>query len=164
LPTEGEVLALGKGRVLREGKNIAILSLGTRLGDALKAADELAARGFPTTVADARFAKPVDTALIEQLARNHEVLITIEEASIGGFSAQVMQHLAWKGLLDSGLKIRPMVMPDVFIDHDSQPKQLAEAGLSSKDIVSVALSAMGVKTPSTRSAPATRSTKLITSR
>ncbi|MEA2743475.1 MAG: 1-deoxy-D-xylulose-5-phosphate synthase, partial [Acetobacteraceae bacterium] len=133
LPTSGEVLTLGKGRVLREGTNIAILSLGTRLSDALKAADELAARGFPTTVADARFAKPVDTALVEQLARNHEVLITIEEASIGGFSAQVMQHLAWKGLLDSGLKIRPMVMPDRFIDHDSQPKQLAEAGLSAKD-------------------------------
>jgi 1-deoxy-D-xylulose-5-phosphate synthase len=158
LPTEGEVLTLGKGRMMREGNNIAILSLGTRLGDALKAADELAARGFPTTVADARFAKPIDTALVEQLARDHEVLITIEEASIGGFSAQVMQHLAWKGLLDSGLKIRPMVMPDLFIDHDSQSKQLAEAGLSAKDIVSVALSAMGVKTPSVRS------TKVITSR
>ena len=147
LPKIGEVLALGKGRVLREGKNIAILSLGTRLGDALKAADELAARGFPTTVADARFAKPIDTVLVEQLARNHEVLITIEEASIGGFSAQVMQHLAWKGLLDSGLKIRPMVMPDWFIDHDSQTKQLIEAGLSAKDIVSVALSAMGIEAP-----------------
>jgi 1-deoxy-D-xylulose-5-phosphate synthase len=158
LPTEGEVLTLGKGRVLREGNNIAILSLGTRLGDALKAADELAARGFPTTVADARFAKPIDTALVEQLARDHEVLITIEEASIGGFSAQVMQHLAWKGLLDSGLKIRPMVMPDLFLDHDSQAKQLAEAGLSAKDIVSVALSAMGVETQDARS------TKVITSR
>ncbi|WP_428492726.1 1-deoxy-D-xylulose-5-phosphate synthase [Rhodopila sp.] len=147
LPKIGEVLALGKGRVLREGKNIAILSLGTRLGDALKAADELAARGFPTTVADARFAKPIDTVLVEQLARNHEVLITIEEASIGGFSAQVMQHLAWKGLLDSGLKIRPMVMPDWFIDHDSQTKQLIAAGLSAKDIVSAALSAMGIAAP-----------------
>jgi 1-deoxy-D-xylulose-5-phosphate synthase len=164
LPTAGEVLTLGQGRVLREGKNIAILSLGTRLGDALKAADELAARGFPTTVADARFAKPIDTALVEQLARNHEVLITIEEAAIGGFSAQVMQHLAWAGLLDSGLKIRPMVMPDLFIDHDSQGKQLVEAGLSAKDIVSVALSAMGVKMPSTRSTSSTRSTKVITSR
>src|ERR1700710_2198576 len=147
LPTKGEILALGKGRVLNEGNNIAILSLGTRLGDALKAADELAARGFPTTVADARFAKPIDTALVEQLARNHEVLITVEEAAIGGFSAQVMQHLAWKGLLDSGLKIRPMVMPDRFIDHDSQPKQLAEAGLSAKDIVAVALLAVGIAVP-----------------
>jgi 1-deoxy-D-xylulose-5-phosphate synthase len=158
LPTEGEVLTLGKGRVLREGSNIAILSLGTRLGDALKAADELAARGFPTTVADARFAKPVDTVLVEQLARDHEVLITIEEAAIGGFSAQVMQHLAWKGLLDTGLKVRPMVMPDLFIDHDSQAKQLAEAGLSAKDIVLVALAAMGIKTQDARS------TKVITSR
>ncbi|WP_428533734.1 1-deoxy-D-xylulose-5-phosphate synthase [Rhodopila sp.] len=163
LPKVGEVLALGKGRVLREGTNIAILSLGTRLGDALKAADELAARGFPTTVADARFAKPIDTLLVERLARNHEVLITIEEASIGGFSAQVMQHLAWKGLLDSGLKIRPMVMPDWFIDHDSQTKQLIEAGLSAKDIVSVALSAMGIETPKV-GAPKVGSTKVGTSR
>jgi 1-deoxy-D-xylulose-5-phosphate synthase len=158
LPEVGEVLPLGKGRLLREGSNIAILSLGTRLADALKAADELAARGFPTTVADARFAKPIDTALIDQLARHHEVLITIEEASIGGFSAQVMQHLAWKGLLDSGLKVRPMVMPDLFIDHDSQPKQLAQAGLSAKDIVAVALSAMGVQAPGANSA------KVITAR
>src|SRR3954447_9030491 len=117
LPTPGEILTLGKGRLIREGNNIAILSLGTRLADALKAADELAARGFPTTVADARFAKPIDTAMVEQLAKNHEVQIIIEEASIGGFSAQVMQHLAWKGLLDHGLKFRPMVMPDAFIDH-----------------------------------------------
>jgi 1-deoxy-D-xylulose-5-phosphate synthase len=158
LPAAGEVLTLGKGRILREGRNIAILSLGTRLGDAFKAADELAARGFPTTVADARFAKPIDTGLVEQLARHHAVLITLEEAAIGGFSAQVMQHLAWKGLLESGLKVRPMVMPDRFIDHDSQPKQLAQAGLSPKDIVAVALSAMGIETP------ATGSTKVSTSR
>ena len=164
LPTAGEILSIGKGRVVREGKNIAILSLGTRLADALKAADELAARGFPTTVADARFAKPIDTALVEQLAKHHEVLITIEEASIGGFSAQVMQHLAWKGLLDSGLKIRPMVMPDAFIDHDSQPKQWAEAGLSARDIVTVALAAMGIETPVVASTPQARSTKIITSR
>ncbi len=143
LPTAGEILTLGKGRLMREGNNIAILSLGTRLGDALKAADELAARGFPTTVADARFAKPIDTALLEQLARHHEVLITIEEGAIGGFSAQVMQHLAWKGLLDSGLKVRPMVLPDRFIDHDSQAKQLAEAGLAVKDIVAAAMAAVG---------------------
>ncbi len=147
LPTEGEVLALGKGRIMREGNNIAILSLGTRLNDALKAADELAARGFPTTVADARFAKPIDTALVEQLARNHEVLITIEEAAIGGFSAQVMHHLAWKGLLDNGLKVRPMVMPDAYIDHESQAKQLIQAGLTAKDIVATALAAVGVQGP-----------------
>ncbi|MFL5282353.1 MAG: 1-deoxy-D-xylulose-5-phosphate synthase [Rhodopila sp.] len=149
LPTQGEILTLGKGWLIREGNNIAILSLGTRLADALKAADELAARGFPTTVADARFAKPIDTAMVEQLAKNHEVLIIIEEASIGGFSAQVMQHLACKGLLDNGLKIRPMVMPDLFIDHNSQPKQLAEAGLSARDIVDVALAAVGIEVPGT---------------
>src|SRR5487761_2410256 len=130
LPARGAVLPLGKGRVLREGKSIAILSLGPRLADALKAADELAARGLPTTVADARFAKPLDTAMIEQLARHHEVLITIEEGTMGGFGAAVMQHLAWKGLLDHGLKIRPMVLPDVYLDHDSQAKQIAAAGLT----------------------------------
>ena len=144
LPARGEVLPLGKGRVLREGKNIAILSLGPRLADAMKAADELAARGLPATVVDARFAKPLDTALIEQLVRHHEVLITIEEGSVGGFSAAVLHHLAWKGLLDRGLKVRPMVLPDVFIDHDSQAKQLAFAKLSAKDIVATALSAIGV--------------------
>jgi len=147
LPSTGEILRLGKGRVIREGHSIAILSLGPRLADALKAADELTARGFPTTVADARFAKPIDTALVEQLARHHEVLITIEEGSIGGFASQVMQHLAWKGLLDRGLKMRPMVLPDKFIDHDSQAKQLAEAGLSVRDIVAAGLGAFGIETP-----------------
>jgi 1-deoxy-D-xylulose-5-phosphate synthase len=144
LPERGEALSIGKGRMLREGNNIAILSLGPRLADALKAADELAARGLPATVADARFAKPIDAALVEQLARHHEVLITIEEGAIGGFSAQVTQHLAWKGLLERGLKLRPMVLPDMFIDHDSQAKQLAVAKLSAKDIVAVALAAIGV--------------------
>jgi 1-deoxy-D-xylulose-5-phosphate synthase len=147
LPARGEVLPIGKGRVLREGHNIAILALGARLGDALKAADELTARGFPTTVADARFAKPIDTELVEQLARYHEVLITIEEGSIGGFASQVMHHLAWKGLMDHGLKVRPMVMADKFIDHDSQAKQLAEAGLSVRDIVATGLNAFGIEAP-----------------
>jgi 1-deoxy-D-xylulose-5-phosphate synthase len=110
----------------------------------MRAADELAARGLPATVADARFAKPLDTALIEQLARHHEVLVIIEEGAIGGFGSAVLQHLAWKGLLDGGLKVRPMVLPDRFIDHDSQPKQLAVAGLSAKDIVAAALDAIGV--------------------
>ena len=144
LPTKGEVLALGQGRVVREGSSVAILSFGTRLADAMRAADELAARGLPTTVADARFAKPLDTALIEQLARHHEVLITIEEGAVGGFSSAVLQHLAWKGLLDGGLKVRPMVLPDRFIDHDSQSKQLAEAGLTAKHIVAAALGAIGI--------------------
>jgi 1-deoxy-D-xylulose-5-phosphate synthase len=147
LPTRGEILQLGKGRIMREGHSIAILSLGPRLADALKAADELTARGFPTTVADARFAKPIDTALVEQLARHHEVLITIEEGSIGGFASQVMHHLAWKGLMDNGLKVRPMVMADVFIDHDSQSKQIAETGLSARDIVETGLAAFGIEAP-----------------
>ncbi|MBN8929089.1 MAG: 1-deoxy-D-xylulose-5-phosphate synthase [Rhodospirillales bacterium 69-11] len=144
LPTQGEILALGKGRLVREGNSVAILSLGPRLADALKAADELAARGLSATVADARFAKPLDTALIEQLARHHAVLITIEEGAAGGFGSAVMHHLAWRGLLDGGLKVRPMVMPDIFIDHDSQAKQIAVAGLSAKDIVATALSAIGI--------------------
>jgi len=144
LPSRGEVWALGKGRVMREGSSVAILSFGTRLADAMRAADELAARGLPTTVADARFAKPLDTAMIEQLARHHEVLITIEEGAVGGFGSAVLQHLAWKGLLDGGLKVRPMALPDRFIDHDSQAKQLIEAELTAKHIVAAALGAIGV--------------------
>jgi 1-deoxy-D-xylulose-5-phosphate synthase len=143
LPTKGEVLSLGKGRVMREGSSIAILSLGPRLADAMKAADELAARGLTCTVADARFVKPLDAALVEQLARHHEVLITIEEGSIGGFGSAVLHHLAWKGLLDNGLKVRPMVLPDVYLDHDSQAKQIAAAGLTARDIVTTALTALG---------------------
>jgi 1-deoxy-D-xylulose-5-phosphate synthase len=159
LPTQGEILQLGVGRIIREGHSIAILSLGSRLGDALKAADELTARGFPTTVADARFAKPIDTALVEQLARHHEVLITIEEGSIGGFASQVMHHLAWKGLMDNGLKVRPMVLADKFIDHDSQAKQIAEAGLSARDIVTAGLAAFGIEAPGTA-----RSVQVVTGR
>jgi 1-deoxy-D-xylulose-5-phosphate synthase len=139
LPECPEVLPIGRGRVLREGGRVAILSLGTRLADALKAADELAARGLPTTVADARFAKPLDAALIERLAREHEILLTIEEGAVGGFAAAVMQHLAWAGLLDSGLKLRPMLLPDRFIDHDSQTKQLAQARLTHNHIVNTVL-------------------------
>ncbi len=143
LPARGQALELGRWRVLREGGSIAILSLGTRLAEALRAADELAARGLPATVADARFAKPLDTALIEQLARHHEILVTIEEGSVGGFAAAVMQHLAWRGLLD-GLKFRPLTLPDRFIDHHSQPKQLTEAGLTSRDIVAAAMGCLGL--------------------
>ena len=143
LPAKGEILQVGRGRILREGGRVAIISLGTRLADALKAADELAARGLPTTVADARFAKPIDTALIEQLARHHEVVITVEEASVGGFSALVMQHLATEGLLDGGLRFRPMVLPDRFIDHMSPAAQITEAGLDHKAIVRTVLGALG---------------------
>jgi 1-deoxy-D-xylulose-5-phosphate synthase len=143
LPERGEVLQIGRGRVLREGGRVAILSLGPRLAEAMKAADELAARGLSTTVADARFAKPIDFSLIERLAREHEVLITIEEGSVGGFAASVMQHLAWKGLLDNGLKVRPMLFPDRFIDHDSPAKQMIEARLTAKDIVAAVLGCLG---------------------
>jgi len=143
MPARGTVLPLGRGRILREGGSVAILSLGTRLADALKAAEDLAARGLPATVADARFAKPLDTALLEQLARHHEVLITIEEGSAGGFGAAVMQHLAWRGLLDGGLKFRPMTLPDRFIEHDGHPKQIAAARLGPADIVAAVLAALG---------------------
>jgi 1-deoxy-D-xylulose-5-phosphate synthase len=146
LPERGEILPIGKGRIVRAAPNarVAILSLGTRLADAMKAADTLAAAGLSTTVADARFAKPLDTEMLEALARDHEVLITIEEGSIGGFGAAVAQHLAWAGLLDGGLKFRPMILPDVYIDHDSQAKQMVEAGLSDKDIVEAARQALKV--------------------
>jgi 1-deoxy-D-xylulose-5-phosphate synthase len=145
LPARGTPIPIGKGRVVREarGAQVAILSLGPRLADALVAADELAARGLPATVVDARFAKPLDTALIERLAREHAVLVTIEDGSVGGFGSMVLQHLAWAGLLDGGLKIRPMVLPDRFIDHNTPAVQLAEAGLTAKDIVRTVVEAMG---------------------
>ncbi|HTZ72214.1 MAG TPA: 1-deoxy-D-xylulose-5-phosphate synthase [Acetobacteraceae bacterium] len=139
LPARSEILSLGRGRVVREGSRVAILSLGTRLQDAMRAADELAARGYSTTVADARFAKPIDTALVEQLARHHEVLITVEEAAAGGFGAAVMHHLAWRGLLDNGLRFRPMNLPDRFVDHASPAAQIAEVGLDAKAMVRTAL-------------------------
>ncbi|HEX4191437.1 MAG TPA: transketolase C-terminal domain-containing protein, partial [Stellaceae bacterium] len=143
LPARGSVLEIGKGRVIREGSAIAILSLGTRLQEALKAADELAGYGLSTTVADARFAKPLDTQLVERLAREHEVLITIEENSIGGFSTQVLHHLARVGALDNGLKVRPMTLPDHFIDHNSPNAQYDEAGLNARHITQTALNALG---------------------
>jgi 1-deoxy-D-xylulose-5-phosphate synthase len=142
LPEKPEILPIGRGRILREGTSIAILSLGTRLADALAAAEDLAARGLSTTVADARFAKPIDTDLVERLAREHEVLITVEEAAIGGFASAVAHHLAHKGLLDHGLRFRPMTLPDRFIDHDSQKNQLANAGLDAKAITQTALLAL----------------------
>jgi len=143
LPKRGTPLEIGRGRILREGTSVAILSYGARLQECLKAADELGARGLSTTVADARFAKPLDTALIERLAREHEVLITIEEGSIGGFGSYVLQHLALAGMLDHGLKVRPMCLPDRFIDHDGPKKQYDEAGLNAAQIVAMAVSALG---------------------
>ena len=146
LPSKGQPLALGRGRVLREGSAIALLSLGTRLQECLKAADELAAQGLSTTVADARFLKPLDTDLIARLARGHEVLVTVEEGAVGGFASHVLQHLALAGLLDHGLKIRPMVLPDRFIDHDSPANQYSTAGLAARHIAQTALAALGRNT------------------
>ena len=143
LPAAGEVLPIGKGRIVREGTKVALLSYGPRLQECLKAADELATRGLPTTVADARFAKPIDEALVRRLALEHEVLITIEEGSIGGFATQVMHFLALKGLLDNGLKFRPMCFPDIFIDHETPQRQYEMAGLTAPNIVATALAALG---------------------
>ena len=153
LPDRGTPLPLGRGRILREGSSVAIVSLGTRLADSLRAADELTARGHTTTVADARFAKPFDTAMVEQLARHHEVLITVEEGSVGGFGAAVMQHLALRGLLDGGVRIRPLTLPDRFIDHNTPAAQMIEAGLGAKDIVATALSALGATAHATVAVP-----------
>jgi 1-deoxy-D-xylulose-5-phosphate synthase len=143
LPDVGVPLDIGKGRIIREGSTVAILSLGTRLADSLKAAEQLTALGLSTTVADARFAKPIDEDMVRRLAANHEVLITIEEGSIGGFSSHVLHFLATEGLLDRGLKVRPMVLPDTFIDHDKPEKMYERAGLSAAGIVATALSALG---------------------
>ncbi|MBL6597876.1 MAG: 1-deoxy-D-xylulose-5-phosphate synthase [Alphaproteobacteria bacterium] len=143
MPEVGIPLEIGKGRVVREGNVVAILSLGGRLADSLIAAEDLAARGLSTTVADARFAKPLDLDLLRRLARSHEVLITVEEGSIGGFSTQVLHALATEGLLDGGLKVRPLTLPDRFIDHDSPNKQYADAGLDATAIVATALAALG---------------------
>jgi 1-deoxy-D-xylulose-5-phosphate synthase len=143
MPAEGKPLEIGKGRIVRQGSKIAILSLGTRLAEALKAAEELAAFGLSTTVADARFAKPIDTDLVLRLAAEHEVLITIEEGAIGGFAAQVYQTLSEHGALDRGVKIRSMVLPDFFIDQDSPNAMYAKAGLDAKSIVKKVFEALG---------------------
>ncbi|HYY83905.1 MAG TPA: 1-deoxy-D-xylulose-5-phosphate synthase [Beijerinckiaceae bacterium] len=143
MPEFGVPLPIGRGRIVREGDRIAILSLGTRLAEALKAAEDLQARGLSSTVADARFAKPIDEELVLRLAREHEVLITIEEGSIGGFGAHVLQLLAERGVLDSGLKVRTMVLPDRFLDQDSTERMYAEAGLDAAAIVAKAFEALG---------------------
>jgi 1-deoxy-D-xylulose-5-phosphate synthase len=139
----GTPMQIGKGRVLREGSKIAILSYGARLQECLKAADELATMGLSCTVADARFAKPLDTQLVEQLARHHEVLITIEEGSLNGFGGLVMHHLAHAGLLDRGLRFRPMTLPDIYIDHENPKKQYDTARLNAPHVVETALVALG---------------------
>jgi len=143
LPEKGIPLEIGRGRILREGMTIALLSLGGRLAECIKAAQELASYGLSTTVADARFAKPLDTDLINRLVREHEVVITVEEGAIGVFGSHVLHHLAMNGLLDHGLKIRSMVLPDLFLDHDSPQAQYDHAGLNARHIVAMALSALG---------------------
>jgi 1-deoxy-D-xylulose-5-phosphate synthase len=143
MPVEGKPLEIGKGRILREGHKVALLSFGGRLGECLKAADELATLGLSTTVADARFAKPLDVDLLLRLAREHEVLITIEEGAIGGFGAYALQTLAEHGMLDNGLKVRAMVLPDVFIDQDSPNAMYAKAGMDAKGIAAKVFEALG---------------------
>jgi 1-deoxy-D-xylulose-5-phosphate synthase len=144
IPALAAPLEIGKGRIVREGTAVAILSLGTRLAESLKAADLLAARGLSATVADARFAKPLDVDLILRLAREHEALITVEEGSMGGFGAFVLQTLAKLGALDRGLKVRTLTLPDVFQDHDKPEAMYAQAGLDAEGILRGALGALGV--------------------
>ncbi|MCK0141438.1 1-deoxy-D-xylulose-5-phosphate synthase [Aliiroseovarius sp. F20344] len=144
LPEKGEVLPIGKGRIVREGARVAILSFGTRLSEAETAAEALSARGINPTVADARFAKPLDRDLIMLLANNHEALITIEEGAIGGFGSHVAQLLAEEGVFDRGIKFRSMVLPDTFIDHASPARMYEEAKLSAKDIEAKVLDVLGV--------------------
>jgi 1-deoxy-D-xylulose-5-phosphate synthase len=143
IPALAKPYEIGKGRIVREGTAVAILSFGTRLGEALKAADMLAARGLSATVADARFAKPLDVDLILRLAREHEALITVEEGSVGGFGSFVLQTLAEHGALDRGLKVRSLVLPDVFQDQDKPEVMYAQAGLDAEGIVRGALAALG---------------------
>ncbi len=143
LPDIGQVLEIGKGRILREGTTIALLSYGTRLAETMKAADMLAAQGLSVTVADARFAKPLDEDLVARLANDHEVLITIEEGAVGGFGAFVLHYLAKTGALDKGLKIRTLTLPDVFQDQDSPVKMYEAAGLTARHIAAMTIEALG---------------------
>ncbi|MBL8587738.1 MAG: 1-deoxy-D-xylulose-5-phosphate synthase [Methylobacteriaceae bacterium] len=143
MPQRGDILEIGKGRILVEGARVALLSLGTRLAECLKAAEDLKALGLSATVADARFAKPIDRDLLRRLAQSHDVLITIEEGSTGGFGALCLTALAEDGLLDRGLRVRTMTLPDLFLDHDKPERLYARAGLDAKAIVGKALEALG---------------------
>ena len=143
IPEDGQVLQIGRGRMISKGSRVALLSFGTRLGECRKAAAALEAFGITPTIADARFAKPLDRDLIADLARDHEVLITIEEGSVGGFGAHVLHALADMGLLDDGLKVRTMVLPDIFQDHDSSEAMYREAGLDAEAIVTLVNSLLG---------------------
>ena len=143
MPEFGVPLEIGKGRIVRQGSTVALLSLGTRLQECTKAAEELASFGLSTTVADARFAKPLDNELILKLAREHEVLITIEEGSVGGFGSMVLQVLTDNDALDGNVKFRSMVLPDTFIDQDSPAAMYAKAGLDAKGIVAKVFEVLG---------------------
>ncbi|PDT37137.1 1-deoxy-D-xylulose-5-phosphate synthase [Rhizobium sp. M10] len=143
MPARGEILQIGKGRIVKEGTKVALLSFGSRLADCLLAAEDLEAAGLSTTVADARFAKPLDHDLIRQLARHHEMVITVEEGSVGGFGSQVMQYLSSEGLLDNGLKIRSLVMPDIWMEQAKPEAMIAHAGLDRAGIVSTVFRALG---------------------
>ena len=160
MPLIGTPLEIGKGRIMREGTKVAILSLGTRLAEAMKAAEQLSALGLSTTVADARFAKPLDEDLVARLAREHEVLLIAEEGSIGGFSSHVLEYLARAGALDRGLKVRPMHFPDIFIEHDKPEKMYELAGLNANAMVETALAAMGMQNAIAELA-ASRTPKLV---
>ena len=142
IPDQPHILAIGKGRTLREGKTVAILSLGTRLEEALKAAERLEAQGLSTTVADLRFAKPLDESLIRKLLTAHEVAVTVEEGAVGGFGAHVLTLAADEGLIDAGLKLRTLRLPDRFQDQDKPERQYAEAGLDADGIVATVLAAL----------------------
>ncbi|MBL8561209.1 MAG: 1-deoxy-D-xylulose-5-phosphate synthase, partial [Gemmobacter sp.] len=146
MPERGVALEIGKGRVIREGGRVALLSFGTRLGEVLAAAEALAARGVACTVADARFAKPLDRALILQLARHHEALITVEEGAVGGFGSHVAHLLAEEGVFDRGLKYRSMVLPDTFIDQASPEAMYAIAGMNAPQIEAKVLETLGIAT------------------
>ncbi len=152
MPETGALLEIGKGRVVREGGDIAILSFGAHLEECEKAADLIAAQGMSATIADARFAKPLDHALIAQLARHHKALITVEQGAQGGFGAMVLHHLAHEGLLDGHLSVRTMTLPDRFINQASPDAMYMEAGLTATDIAATALQAAGADTRTRKNA------------
>jgi len=143
LSERGQLLEIGRGRVVREGTKIALLSFGTRLAECLEAAEELDSAGLSATVADGRFAKPLDVDLIERLAKNHEVLITVEEGSIGGFGSHVANHLLNNGKLDGRLKFRSIFLPDAYVDHGSPEKMYSDNGLDGGSIVQTVFSMLG---------------------
>ncbi|MDP3604111.1 MAG: transketolase C-terminal domain-containing protein, partial [Bosea sp. (in: a-proteobacteria)] len=146
IPDIGVPLEIGRGRIVREGSRVALLSLGTRLAECLLAAEQLGQRGLSTTAADARFAKPLDEALILRLAREHEILVTVEEGSVGGFGAHVLHLLARSGALDRGLKVRTLTLPDLYQEHDKPDAMYAAAGLDAAGIVRSVEAALGAAT------------------